>query len=235
MPIVVAHRGVHQVFVENSLEAFSEASRIGIPWIECDVWLSADGVPVVIHDETLERTSSGLGLVRQQPWALLEELRLRRPDGSIDEESRLPTLLDVCRAVPDSRLLVEIKPADTPQAVRAVLETLQRERGHNGWMIQSFDSANLVHATALDPGVPFAFLVDDRRALDYGLAQSWANIHLRHDLLDRSLAADLHARGIRIGVWTPNSILDLQRVIDAGADLIITDEPALLRQVTSDE
>ena len=92
-------------------------------------------------------------------------------------------------------------------------------------MIQSFDEANLVHAIAVDPTLPVAFLVEDREAMERGMAHGWKNIFLRHDLLDVQVAAELHRRGICVGAWTPNSSQDLLRVIELGADVVITDDP----------
>ncbi|MGA2232917.1 MAG: glycerophosphodiester phosphodiesterase [Tepidisphaeraceae bacterium] len=97
--IVVAHRGLHSVHPENSLAAFAAAWQAGIKWCECDVHATADGVPVVIHDETLERTTAMRGLVRETEWAELSDV--------------VPTLRQVLAAMPgDCGMLIEIKPVD---------------------------------------------------------------------------------------------------------------------------
>ena len=78
MPIIVAHRGLHHDYPENSLGAFRAAWGAGIEWCECDVQESADGELVVIHDPTLERTTEGSGRVSDLPVSALKGLRLRK-------------------------------------------------------------------------------------------------------------------------------------------------------------
>src|ERR1700722_18076479 len=118
--MIVAHRGIHDRFPENSLAAFEDADRIGIKWVECDVWPTADGAAVVIHDETLDRTTTGKGIVWWQRWDQLRHLRLRRADGSVDESSCIPTLGELANRAIDN-LLVEIKSPDSPAFVREVI------------------------------------------------------------------------------------------------------------------
>jgi glycerophosphoryl diester phosphodiesterase len=107
---LAAHRGGAALWPENSLLAFREALALGVDLLELDVHLSADGVPVVVHDASLERTTEGTGAVGERPAAELTRLRLRGPDGAITGE-RLPTLDDVLALVAPTRagLLVEVK------------------------------------------------------------------------------------------------------------------------------
>lgn len=107
---LAAHRGGGALWPENSLRAFREALALGVDLLELDVHLSADGVPVVIHDASLDRTTEGTGAVGAHAVADLTRLRLRGPDGTLAEE-RLPTLDDVLAVVGPSRvgLLVEVK------------------------------------------------------------------------------------------------------------------------------
>ena len=106
MATIVAHRGLHDEFVENSLAAFCDAWAKGIHWCECDVHLSADQQPVVIHDDTLERTTSGHGAVASYP---LSQLRF----------FGVPSLHEVIRAMPPGGgLLVEYKPTHAPDHPR---------------------------------------------------------------------------------------------------------------------
>ena len=240
-PIVVAHRGLHDALPENSLGAFRRAGRAGVPWIECDVWPSGDPEPlaVVLHDETLDRTTTGSGPVWSRTWEVLGSVCLRHPDGRPDAGERLPPLLDLLGAMEAGSdgpkaatpgglpvgMLVEIKPPDSVGFVRLVVGRLRQYGGP--WMAQSFDEANLIHALAFDVGTPVAFLVEGRDALDRGIANGWKNIHLHHHLLDEPTARRLRAAGVSVGVWTPNTADDLRGVMDLRADMIITDEPVL--------
>jgi glycerophosphoryl diester phosphodiesterase len=223
-PRIVAHRGLHDKAPENSLAAFEEACHIGINSVECDVWPTSDGAAVVIHDETLDRTTTGKGLVWWHRWDDLRHLHLRRGDGTVDESSFVPALGELANR-PVGYLLVEIKPPNSPAFVREVIRVLSNRRRRERWMIQSFDEANLVHALTFDPKLPAAFLVEDLDALARGVAHGWKTIYMRHSLLDEATATRLHGKGITIGVWTPNTDADLQRVIDLRAAVIITDDP----------
>src|SRR5688572_8407861 len=102
-PTIVAHRGIHHAHPENSLAAFDEAIKAGF-WVECDVHASRDGEPVIIHDETLDRTTEWRGRVDAFDVADLQHVRLR------DSHQTLPKLADALRS--GGRWLVEVKPPD---------------------------------------------------------------------------------------------------------------------------
>src|SRR5919204_389354 len=126
---VVAHRGASAGAPENTADAFELAIRHGADALELDVRLSADGVPVVIHDATLDRTTDGQGPVSGRTAAELQRLdagaRFTRDGGRTfpfrGQGSRIPTLADVLRAFPEVPLLVEIKEVGAQRAVREVL------------------------------------------------------------------------------------------------------------------
>jgi glycerophosphoryl diester phosphodiesterase len=234
-PTIVAHRGIHQFYPENSLTAFLIARNKGVPWAECDVWPSADGAVVVIHDETLDRTTTGAGPVGRKRWEELLSLRLRDEDGKACEDSHLPSLHDVITTATERAIrgpmgmLVEIKPPDSAAFVRNVIDVVRRNCGP--WMIQSFDEQNLIHALAHDMQTPVAFLVEDRPALERGIANGWKNINAEHQLLDESTVRRMRDAGVTVGTWTVNEEADLRRVMDLRVQWIITDEPVLARKL----
>lgn len=226
LPTIVAHRGLHTRAPENSLHAFFEAVYADVTWIECDVWPTADGAAVVIHDETLDRTTTGSGPVGRHRWEDLSRLRLRGLDGRPNRNLPLPSLPGLVRSLfswPGVGLLVEIKPPDAPAFVSEVIDVLADRRGP--WRIQSFHEENLLHAMGVDTTVPLAFLVENPEAMERAVAYGWKNIHARHDLLDDAVVRRLRDNGCSIGAWTPNSVADLGRVMALGVDFIITDEP----------
>jgi len=231
-PAIVAHRGIHRFDPENSLPAFVEATYHRVDWIECDVWPSADGEVVIVHDETVDRTTTGTGPVGQRRWEELASLQLRNADGSV-YGARLPVLRELvqlaARITPPPGLLVEIKPANSPKFVERVIHLLKGacER----WWVQSFDEDNLVHALAYDPRAPLAFLVEDRPALERGVANGWKNINADHQLLDEPTVRKMRDAGVTVGAWTVNEEADLRRVMDLGVQWIITDEPVLARKL----
>lgn len=231
-PVIVAHRGIHRFDPENSLPAFVEAKYRGVAWIECDVWPSADGAVVIIHDETLDRTTTGTGPVWQRRWEELLPLQLRNADGTV-YGAQLPTLHDLVqlagRMNPPPGLLVEIKPANNPKFVKRTIELL--DGACERWVIQSFDEENLIHALSRDPKTPLAFLVEDRPSLERGIANGWKSINADHQLLDAATVHRMKDAGVTVGTWTVNEEADLRRVMDLGVQWIITDEPVLARKL----
>jgi len=229
-PVIVAHRGIHHVDPENSLSAFVAARAEAIAWAECDVWPSADGAIVVIHDDTLDRTTVASGPVGKRRWEELVRIPLREADGRASSDDRVPNLHEVISLATDFMgLLVEIKPPDRSRFVRDVIDILRPSSAQ--WVIQSFDEQNLIHALAYDPRTPVAFLVEDRPALERGIANGWKSINADHQLLDAATVRTMKDAGVTVGTWTVNEEADLRRVMDLGVQWIITDEPVLARKL----
>ena len=217
-PLVVAHRGIWRgQFVENSTQAFEAAGTAGFP-SECDVQASADGEPVVIHDDTLDRTTNGSGPLSAFTSQQVRALWLRDPASPAHLDGPVPLLADVAHLVS----LVEVKPEDSPDLIRRVIGIMAGRK----WLLQSFDERNLIHARQIDPSVPLALLVENTAGIEAAIDRGWT-IHLDHPLLDRPTMRRLRDRGMRVGVWTVNQREDIIRVIDLGVDVIITDDPAL--------
>ena len=230
-PVIVAHRGLHGQgdLPENSLPAFRAARKAGLTWVECDVWPSADGEPVVIHDETLDRTTNAGGPVAARRWDDLQNVHLLDAFGGSHPENHVPRLSEVFAFDAGLALLVEVKPANARSFVRKVIQTMKAHPGP--WMLQSFDIANLRHAAECDPKLPLAYLVEDPHTLDRGISAGFKRINLDHVLLDESTARLLRERGITYGAWTVNDPADLRRVMDLGAQWIISDDPLLAGQL----
>jgi glycerophosphoryl diester phosphodiesterase len=214
-PIIVAHRGLHHQCVENSLGAFIAAEKAGVRWVECDVWPSADGTPMVIHDETLDRTTPNNGLVRNHSRDQLQELNV-------------PSLPDLLAALNGKTgILVEIKPPNAVEFTGKIRDMLMHYPGP--WMMQSFYLENVIHKSK------DAFLVEDSGTLQTAADGDWTHIHAEHVLIDRDLVDRLHAAGRTIGAWTVNNPADIQRMIDLGIDMLITDEPVTAAQLIAEK
>ena len=225
--IVVAHRGLHDEHPENSGPAFRAAVAAGIDWVECDVQESIDGAPVILHDETLDRTTSMTGRVDRHRAGELAHIRLRDPTGR-PADAFVP-LLESARnelAGIGATWMVEIKPADEPQLVARTAQAMRAM--HRRWIVQSFDRSNLDHARRAAPHVERALLVDDLRKLVFG---DFAALHVAHGLIDDALVRRARQHGIAIGAWTVNEPAEIRRVIKLGVDRIITDEPLLARSL----
>src|SRR5215218_3300363 len=232
-PVIVAHRGLHGGgdLPENSLPAFRAARRAGLTWVECDVWPSADGAPVILHDETLDHTTEAGGPVAARAADELRALHLLDSFGR-PGNATLATLPELFAHDAGMAILLEVKPANARAFVQKVIQVMKAHRGP--WMFQSFDAANLRHAAEIAPKLPLAYLVEDPHTLDRGISAGFKRIHLDHTLLDEHTARLLRERNITFGAWTVNDPADLRRVMDLGADWIISDDPLLAGQLLAE-
>lgn len=230
VPKIVAHRGYWKTHPENSLSAFRAAEWAGCDWVECDVHAAADGSPVVIHDCTLDRTTSGTGCVADKLCSELSHLLLKF-NGHVTGEP-VPTLQRLLAALkPTTGVLIELKPPGEPRLVRNVLEQLRAQRRQ--WVLQSFDPSNVLEVCTRDRGAAAALLVEDARTLSRAMDECWRGVHADHTLLNRGVVETLRAKGRTVGAWTVNTPQDLRRIIDLGVDWLITDEPLLARELCS--
>lgn len=240
MPIVVAHRGLHTIHPENSAAAFAAAWEAGLLWAECDVHLSADGVPFVIHDATLERTTEAVGFVALQSSEVLCEVRLR-PTTSHTPPQFLPTLDQIVREMPaNCTLLVEAKIPLCPNHFSTLAGCFQKNDFVRNWMFHSFDPDDVTAAVAYraahdDWTAPIALLTDSVAQTLAHLTTPADAIHPRHSILDTSLNAAIRARGKKVGVWTPNDSQAIARLSQLDVDLIISDVPELARLISGQQ
>jgi len=253
----IAHRGASAYEPENTLRAFDRAIALGATMLELDVHLTADGEIAVIHDPTLERTSSGRGALARCTAADLRRARLRGADGTLTDDW-VPTLPEVLAiaAPAGAGLLVEIK---TPGAAvtferrgdrvervpgpryegleRKVLDAIAAAGWADRCILMAFNPAVVAEVRRLAPAQPTTLLVD-RHVTDAGVrpidAVEWACaaganfLGLHYSLCDRPLVDAAHGAGIAVGVFTVNDEVTRDRLAAAGVDVIITDRPELI-------
>jgi glycerophosphoryl diester phosphodiesterase len=257
----VAHRGGAALWPENSLEAFRGALALGAPLLEFDVHLTADGHVAVIHDPTLERTTTGSGPVARHTAAELRRLRLKRRDGTLTDDG-VPMLEDVLAVAAPSpvALLVEIKtpgPAvryeSAPDGVRAVpgerysgleqrvLALLDAAGLAARANLMAFNPAVVAEVRTLAPRQATTLLVDRQHVAGAGArgadAVGWAAragvsyLGLHWSLCDADVIAAARAAGIAIGVFTVNDEAEMRRLAALGVDVIISDRADLVAQM----
>jgi glycerophosphoryl diester phosphodiesterase len=245
-PLVAAHRGGAALWPENSLTAFRGALALGVDALEFDLHLTADGVPVVIHDATLDRTTTGRGAVRATTLEALRRVRLLDRRGARTED-RVPTLaevLDVARTAA-AEILPEIKldvaRARYPGVEARVLELLRARGMLARATIQSFDEATLREVRALEPAARTMLLVSRVRVAAYAArpadAVRWAlgvgdvELGVDYRVIDAELVAAARAAGLRLAAWTVNTDTDLLTMAALGVDLVMTDHPDRARRL----
>ena len=244
--LVAAHRGGAALWPENSLLAFRSALALGVDALELDLHLTADGEVVVLHDPSLDRTSTGTGAVRDLKLADLAAVRLKTREGAVTAE-RVPTFAQVLDLVAptSAELLPEIKVDANRQRYDGIEEkvlALIRARGlRSRTTIQAFQVETIRRLRELEPKARTMLLVARgdverdrarpaeavRRARELGAT----DLGMNHRLIDTDVMSAARAAGIRVAAWTPNEEADIRRMVDLGVDMVMSDRPDLAKRL----
>ncbi len=249
-PRAYAHRGWHVgdlAGCENTRSAFVRAADEGLGYVELDVHASADGVPMVHHDPTLDRATDGTGRIDTLP---ADAVAVARVGG----REPVPRLDEVLRAVPGLRVTIELKSDAVVAPTLAVLEEL------GAWdrvCLGAFDESRLTRArAAAGPrlctslgqrgvlglrGRAWAGVVPGAAAVAGALLPavegSLAQVPVRFGpltIVDRRFVAVAHGLGREVHVWTVDDPAEMHRLLDLGVDGLLSDRPDLLRDVVAE-
>ncbi len=235
----IAHRGASKAAPPNTLAAFIKAAELGADGIEFDVHLSADGVPVVIHDFTVDATTDGHGCVADLTLAQLKALDAGSSFDSAFAGERIPTLAEVLDAVGDRLLLnVELKSTSIHDSglERTVLGLIEQHGASDRVLISSFNPFSLRRVRRLAPHIPLGLLYAPdlplplRRAWLAFLAPHEAR-HPEHTMVNARYMSWARKRGYRVYTWTVDEPDEMHRLIALGVDGIITNVPDMLHRV----
>ncbi len=238
-PVIVAHRGASSAHPENTLAAFEAAVVLGADLVELDVRLSRDGVAVVMHDPSVDRTTDGSGAVHE---LTAEEISAFEA-GSRGAPARVPTLREVLELVSGrAGVALEIKNVPGEAAfepgreriVEAVHGELDRTAFDGPVLVVSFNPASIAASKAIASEVPTGLLttehVDPREALAHVLERG-------HDMVlpgSRALipagerfVSEVHRADRRVGTWTIDDAATVRMLLDRGLDAIASNDPAM--------
>ena len=243
-PLFAAHRGGALLWPENSLLAFRNALALGADFLELDVHMARDGEVVVIHDATLDRTTTGTGPVRARALAELGALRLKDRGGAVLEE-RIPTLDQVVAlaAAGKRQILLEIKTDERRQRYPGIEEkvfaVLDRHRFTPATVVMAFEGATWRRVRQIRPDARVAALYSARAlpapAVTPELAAlreaGVAFVGLDQALVTGEVAKQARLAGLILGVWTVNEREAIARFIDQGVGVVITDRPDLAKEL----
>lgn len=219
----IGHRGAKGHESENTLISFQKALNMQVDGIELDVHLSADGELMVIHDETIERTTNGKGFVNKLS---LRELKTFQIDG----KHQIPMLKEVFDLVnQDCFINIELKSYDAAEKVVSLIEKYVSKKGwkYDRFLVSSFDWNALQQVRFLNEEIPIGILTET----DLDLALAFAkfiqakSIHPYFHLLTKENTAKIQEIGIQVYPWTINEIEDIQKIIALNVNGIITDFP----------
>lgn len=245
-PIRFAHRGSGLLWPENTLYAFERAVEdYGYRYLELDVNLSSDRVPMVIHDRTLDRTTDATGPVSALPAEELQQLDAAYrfdPEGDYPLRGAgitIPMLDEVYKAFPEVRINIDLKQAGEEWAVA---EVIKENRAEHRTLVGSFVDRRVARfrritggnvAVSAGPTTVARMFMQSRIGLAprapvqaYQLTDEY-----RGFTIDRRLVDAIHRSGAHIHVWTVNEAEEMRRLLDLGVDGIITDRPDVLNGV----
>jgi glycerophosphoryl diester phosphodiesterase len=235
-PLIIAHRGASAAAPQNTLVAFRKALEFGADGVELDVHLSADGVPVVMHNFEVDETTDGAGQVTDKTLAELKELDAGGKFSPEFAGERIPTLAEVFEAL-EGKLLVNVELKDmSPSGVgleAPVVEVIRKHGMENKVVFSSFNPFTLrrirPHARDIPSGLLYAhdLPIHFRRAWLAPFTPHEAR-HPDAEMTDARLVRWCHARKLRVNVWTVDDPDEMRRLIALGVDGIITDVPDVL-------
>jgi glycerophosphoryl diester phosphodiesterase len=250
-PRLFAHRGASSETPENTFAAFRRAVEIGVPYAELDVHATRDGQVVVIHDDTLERTTNGRGTVWELSLAELQRFDAGHwfsADGGLTFPFRatgvkIPTLAEVLGGCPELRFTIEIKQTTPP--IEELVIAVVRECGRSEEVILASEHDQVLsRVRTLAPDIATSFAVGEGLELLQRLAtaqlegyrppglalQAPLEFH-GIPLISPETVAAAHALGLEVHVWTINDPQEMDRLLSLGVDGIMSDFPSRLLTV----
>jgi glycerophosphoryl diester phosphodiesterase len=225
--IVTSHAACKGHAPENTLAGIRAALKYKADAIEIDLHCTRDGVPVLIHDETVDRTTDGAG-----PIAALTLRQARKLDAGKGE--RIPTLREVFETVSGHSLMVlEIKARNIEEEVLAVVK---RARALDYCVVHSFSPKIVERIRKLEPRMPASLLTggpgvaDQKKLFDLALSINAQGIAVNHDVVTAQLVRAAHLRELRFSAWTADLEKDVRRLARAGVGAITSNYPDRVRR-----
>ena len=237
LPSIIGHRGSSGIAPENTLAALHLAGQQGVKWVEIDVTLSADGIPIIFHDETLNRTTNGEGLVVKQVIDDLKQLDAGSWKQPQYKNERIPTLLEAIQVISlyGMGLNLELKPCEgiEDETVEAAVAVLKANWPSNlPLLLSSFNYFALAKAYELWPEVQRAYNVS-------AIPSNWqerlelldcSGLHIHHPFFDAAKVAVIKQAGYKVVAFTVNNETLAEQLFAQGLDAIFTDYPEQLLQ-----
>lgn len=227
--ITYAHRGFSGEYPENTMEAFRKSYDSGCEAIELDVHLSKDGHIMVIHDETVDRTTQSTGYVRDFTMAELEGMDAGGGEG-------IPSFDRYCAWVQDLPLItnIEIKTDRHyyPGIEEETIAKIKEYKLEDKVLISSFNHATLWKVKTLMPSLPCAILVNSKgigNAGIYARTMGMEYFHPDGSTLTKEVVEQCHDQGVKVNAWTINDMGLLKKLVTWGVDGIITNHPDVVK------
>ncbi|MDD6276569.1 MAG: glycerophosphodiester phosphodiesterase family protein [Clostridia bacterium] len=241
---IITHRGANKLAPQNTLEAFKIAMQYKPEGYETDVHLTKDGIPVICHDYTVNKTSNGEGNIRDMTLAELRELDFGSYFHSTYKGTRIPTLdefLNLMKKADFKILDIEIKsPLDKDYSIVPIVVDAVKAHGlFDKLLISSFDSEVLIKVKEYDENCLTGFLYSPKQVdlkiwkkpVDYAKSIGADALHPYYGFVDRKYVEKAHENDIEVNPWTVNKEKHIRNLALYGVDGIITDFAKFAKEI----
>lgn len=237
MTYIIAHRGASRYAPENTMPAFARAVQMGADGIETDVHLSKDGIPVLIHDESLNRTTSGKGLVKEYTVHELKKLDAGSWFSSHFKHTPIITLEEFLRWVKPYPVLINLElktnVINYEQIEQRVCQLIESYNMTERTILSSFNPASLSRVKEIQPAIQTAFLTSQKiKHIISFLHDIHADaLHVKYRIVNKDMIDMLRDENIPVRVYTVNRTSRLTRCFKWGCDGVVTDVPDLAHRI----
>lgn len=244
-PLVFAHQGGEGIRPSNTMLAFDHAVELGVDVLDADMHITKDGVLVLMHDETVDRTTNGTGAIRDMTFSEIEQLdaayHFSTDDGKTfpyrGQGATVPAIETLFQKYPNMHYGVEIKQTP-PEVATPFCALIRKYQMQDKVLVSSFRKANMDAFRRECPEVATSAVEDEVRVLFFAhlvglhglVTPAYQSLQIPErgggfQLLTPQFIAAAHARGLQVQPWTINEAADLQRIMALGVDGINTDFP----------
>lgn len=217
----IAHRGASGYEPENTIIAFQEAINMGADAIELDIHFSKDEEIIVIHDESIDRTTNGSGFINEMKLVEIKSFW-------INEKHKIPTLNEVLELANENLLInIELKSNKNIEKVIILIKKYfsVKNLGYQNFIISSFDWNILTAVKKIDKNIPIGVLTatDLSLAIEFAKKMSAKSIHPEFELLNHKNIVEMQKNNFQVYAWTVNKTADIQKIKALGVNGIISD------------
>ena len=230
--IITAHRGASGLAPENTLASIKKAMDIGAHYSEIDVHLSKDEHVVLLHDETLDRTTNDSGAVYNKTWDELKSLDAGKWFGESFSPEPLPSLEEVMDLVSGKmKLNIEIKiSGNEPNIADKVVQLVEKKKFGKQCMITSFDEATVKKVKQINSKLATGLIIGGKFESN-PFEGDWEIISTNYRNVNVEFMENARRANKQVHVWTVNEKAEMKRLIDLNVDGIITNFPNILKNI----
>lgn len=232
-PPVIGHRGACAYAPENTMSSFIKAAQLGVKWVEFDVMQSADGVPVIIHDELLDRTTNGRGEVSLYTYPVLQSLDAGKWFDYAFSCERIPTLMTVIDFLQEAKISanIEVKalPGHEEKLLKRVLSELKPylSRANEQFLFSSFsmDALHLLRKHSADCQIGMLLHAWEKDWQSICDALNCVSVHVNEEIMTERAAHKIKAMNKKLLCYTVNDVVRAKELFSWGVDAVFSDVP----------